>query len=80
MLAADASPTATWQKYLATIANFETRLRYSRRSGSENSKGWQREGRKISRVAESLSISPKKVRRILRNAGLLGTLHSDAHP
>ena len=43
-------------------------------------KVWQREGRKISRVAESLSISPKKVRRILRNAGLLGTLHSDAHP
>ena len=31
---------------------------------------WKREGRKISRVAERLSISPKKVRRILRNAGL----------
>jgi len=32
-------------------------------------KVWMREGRKISRVAERLSISPKKVRRILRNAG-----------
>lgn len=35
-------------------------------------KVWLREDRKISRVAESLSISPKKVRRILRNAGFLG--------
>jgi len=35
-------------------------------------KVWMREERKISRVAESLSVSPKKVRRILRNAGLLG--------
>jgi tetratricopeptide (TPR) repeat protein len=34
-------------------------------------KVWLREERKISRVAQSLSISPKKVRRILRNAGLL---------
>jgi hypothetical protein len=34
-------------------------------------KVWIREDRKISRVAESLSISPKKVRRILRNAGYL---------
>lgn len=32
---------------------------------------WLREGKKISRVAERLSISPKKVRRILRNVGLL---------
>jgi tetratricopeptide (TPR) repeat protein len=32
-------------------------------------KVWLREDRKISRVAERLSISPKKVRRILRNAG-----------
>lgn len=32
---------------------------------------WRREGRKISRVAERLSISPKKIRRILRKAGLL---------
>jgi tetratricopeptide (TPR) repeat protein len=32
-------------------------------------KVWLREDRKISRVAQSLSISPKKVRRILRNAG-----------
>jgi tetratricopeptide (TPR) repeat protein len=35
-------------------------------------KVWLREERKISRVAESLSMSPKKVRRILRNAGFLG--------
>jgi tetratricopeptide (TPR) repeat protein len=34
-------------------------------------KVWAREGRKISRVASKLSISPKKVRRILRNAELL---------
>lgn len=34
-------------------------------------KVWLREDRKISRVAERLSVSPKKVRRILRNAGLL---------
>lgn len=31
-------------------------------------KVWEREGRKISRVAEKLSISPKKVRRILHSA------------
>jgi hypothetical protein len=34
-------------------------------------KVWMREDRKISKVAEKLSISPKKVRRILRNAHLL---------
>jgi tetratricopeptide (TPR) repeat protein len=34
-------------------------------------KVWMRAEKKISRVAQSLSISPKKVRRILRNAGLL---------
>ena len=34
-------------------------------------KVWQREGRKVSRVAESLSVSPKKVRRILRRVGIL---------
>ena len=34
-------------------------------------KVWLREDKKISRVAESLSISPKKVRRILRNSGFL---------
>lgn len=34
-------------------------------------KVWIREDRKVSRVAESLSISPKKVRRILRSAGYL---------
>lgn len=33
-------------------------------------KVWLREDRKVSRVAERLSISPKKVRRILQNAGL----------
>lgn len=32
---------------------------------------WLREGKKISRVAERLSISPKKVRRILRSVGML---------
>lgn len=36
-------------------------------------KVWQREGKKISRVAERLSISPKKVRRILRKAGCLNS-------
>jgi DNA-binding NtrC family response regulator len=30
---------------------------------------WEREGRKVSRVAARLSISPKKVRRILARAG-----------
>lgn len=34
-------------------------------------KVWIRQDRKISRVSASLSISPKKVRRILRNSGLL---------
>ncbi len=34
-------------------------------------KVWMREGKKISRVAEQLSISPKKVRRILTNVNLL---------
>jgi tetratricopeptide (TPR) repeat protein len=33
-------------------------------------KVWEREGRKVSRVAEKLSISPKKVRRILQAAGV----------
>jgi tetratricopeptide (TPR) repeat protein len=33
---------------------------------------WEREERKISRVAQKLSISPKKVRRILDAAGLTG--------
>lgn len=35
-------------------------------------KVWLREDRKISRVAATLSVSPKKVRRILRNSGLAG--------
>jgi len=34
-------------------------------------KVWLREDRKVSRVAECLSISPKKVRRILRSTGYL---------
>ena len=34
-------------------------------------KVWEREGRKITRVAQCLSISPKKVRRVLRNTGRL---------
>jgi hypothetical protein len=34
-------------------------------------KVWQLEGRKISRVATRLSISPKKVRRILRSQGIV---------
>lgn len=34
-------------------------------------KVWEREERKVSRVASRLSISPKKVRRVLRAAGLL---------
>jgi len=34
---------------------------------------WIRQDRKISRVATSLCISPKKVRRILRNSGYIGT-------
>ena len=41
-------------------------------------KVWLREGRNITRVADALSISPKKVRRILRNAGFLGTFGSDS--
>lgn len=35
-------------------------------------KVWEREGRKVSRVAARLSISPKKVRRILSRLGLKG--------
>jgi len=34
-------------------------------------KVWRREGCKVARVAARLAISPKKVRRILRNQGLL---------
>lgn len=33
---------------------------------------WEREERKISRVAARLSMSPKKIRRVLRTQGLLG--------
>ena len=33
-------------------------------------KVWEREGRKVSRVAARLSVSPKKVRRILNRVGL----------
>jgi len=32
-------------------------------------KVWEREGKKVSRVAARLSISPKKVRRILSHVG-----------
>ena len=32
---------------------------------------WEREGRKVARVAHKLSVSPKKVRRVLRRLGLL---------
>jgi hypothetical protein len=32
-------------------------------------KVWEREGRKVSRVATRLSMSPKKVRRILNKVG-----------
>ena len=35
-------------------------------------KVWQREGKKISRVSQKLSMSPKKVRRVLRSVGLVG--------
>lgn len=38
-------------------------------------KVWRREGCKVARVAARLSISPKKVRRILRDQGLLTELH-----
>ena len=34
-------------------------------------KVWEREGRKVARVATRLSVSPKKVRRVLQSAGLL---------
>lgn len=38
---------------------------------------WDREGRKVSRVAEKLSISPKKVRRILHAAGFGGQVREE---
>lgn len=41
-------------------------------------KVWEMEDRKIARVATRLSISPKKVRRILMRAGLLGARRADA--
>ena len=34
------------------------------------SRVWEREGHKVSRVAEKLSVSPKKVRRVLQASGL----------
>lgn len=40
-------------------------------------KVWRREGCKVARVAERLSISPKKVRRVLRDQGLLSDSQSD---
>jgi tetratricopeptide (TPR) repeat protein len=39
-------------------------------------KVWQREGKKITKVAECLSISPKKVRRILRRVGMTSGVDS----
>jgi tetratricopeptide (TPR) repeat protein len=41
-------------------------------------KVWEREGRKVSRVAIRLSISPKKVRRILSRVGIKKKTSSDA--
>lgn len=41
-------------------------------------KVWEAEGRKIARVATRLSVSPKKVRRALKRAGLLRTERADA--
>jgi tetratricopeptide (TPR) repeat protein len=38
---------------------------------------WKHEGRKIARVASRLSISPKKVRRVLRNLGILDRANGD---
>jgi tetratricopeptide (TPR) repeat protein len=40
-------------------------------------KVWRRENRKVARVATRLSISPKKVRRILRDQGLLKSSPSE---
>lgn len=40
-------------------------------------KVWRRENRKVARVAARLSISPKKVRRILRDQGLLKASDKD---
>jgi hypothetical protein len=34
-------------------------------------KVWEREGKKVSRVSSRLAMSPKKVRRVLRNVGLV---------
>lgn len=34
---------------------------------------WEREGKKVSRVAQKLQMSPKKVRRVLRNVGAVGS-------
>lgn len=42
-------------------------------------KVWRREGCKITRVAERLAISPKKVRRILRDQGLLTDFQGSEH-
>ncbi len=38
-------------------------------------KVWEREDRKVARVAKKLSISPKKVRRILQSAGVSEQRH-----
>ena len=41
-------------------------------------KVWRREGCKVARVAARLAISPKKVRRILRDQGLLDPANNDS--
>ena len=43
-------------------------------------KVWEREDRKVSRVARRLSVSPKKVRRILRRLGLLSDSELNSEP
>jgi DNA-binding NtrC family response regulator len=39
---------------------------------------WEHEGRKVSRVAHKLSVSPKKVRRVLRHLGLMSEQQLDS--
>lgn len=46
----------------AVVADFEELLIH---------RVWEREGRKVSRVAQRLAVSPKKVRRVLRHLGVL---------
>jgi tetratricopeptide (TPR) repeat protein len=46
----------------AVVADFEELLIH---------RVWEREGRKVSRVAQRLAVSPKKVRRVLRHLGVI---------